>query len=49
MRGKHIQATFNGMKIIDADSPKLDRPSGRIGLQLYPTRIEFRNIRLRVP
>lgn len=49
LRGKHVQTTFNGVKIIDADSPKLDRPSGRIGLQLYPLRIEFRNIRVREP
>jgi hypothetical protein len=47
VRGKHVQVTVNGVQVVDADIPALDRQTGHIGLQLYPTRIEFRNIRIR--
>jgi hypothetical protein len=46
-RGNHVQLTINGVRVLDTDIPALNRPTGRIGLQLYPTRIEFRNLRVR--
>ncbi len=46
-RGNHVDVTINGVKVVDADVPTLTRPRGRIGLQLYPTEIEFRGLRVR--
>lgn len=47
VRASHVEVTINGVKVIDADIPALTRPTGRIGLQLYPTQIEFRGLRVR--
>ena len=49
MRGKHVQLTINGMRVVDGDLAKPKREMGRIGLQLYTGNVEFRHIRLRDP
>ncbi|HEY3968736.1 MAG TPA: family 16 glycoside hydrolase [Planctomycetaceae bacterium] len=46
-RGNHVTVTVKDVKVVDADVPTLTRPRGRIGLQLYPTEIEFRGLRVR--
>ena len=46
-RGNRVAIAMNGVKVVDADIPTLTRSSGRIGLQLYPTQIEFRGLRVR--
>ena len=46
VEGQRVQITFNGTPILDAEDQRL-KVRGHIGLQLYPTRVEFRNIRLR--
>ena len=46
VEGQRVQVTFNGTPILDAEDPRLPA-LGHIGLQLYPTRVEFRNMRVR--
>jgi hypothetical protein len=56
-RGRRLQVSFEGQKVIDAnldDYPKsfgrfpgLTQTSGRIGLQNYGTSVEFRNVRIK--
>jgi hypothetical protein len=46
MEGTSVQVTLNGQPIL-AYNVTNPRPQGRIGLQLYPTRVEFRNMRVR--
>jgi hypothetical protein len=46
-RGNRVVVSVNGVKVVDADVPTLTRPTGRIGLQLYPTEIQFRGLRVR--
>jgi Domain of Unknown Function (DUF1080) len=55
--GRQLHVTFDDQKIIStnldnhkdrfARFPGLNKAAGRIGLQLYPGKIEFRNIRVR--
>jgi serine/threonine protein kinase len=55
--GRELQVTFDDQKIIStnldnhkdrfARFPGLNKTAGRIGLQLYPGKIEFRNIQVR--
>jgi len=57
--GRRIQVTVNGMQVTDANLddfkqkfdaiPGLNRTTGRIGLQMHGTKVEFRNIRVREP
>ncbi|MBI3866060.1 MAG: DUF1080 domain-containing protein [Planctomycetia bacterium] len=47
LRGMHVTVTINGVKCVDAEVPIFNRPTGYIGLQLYPTQIEFRGMRVR--
>jgi serine/threonine protein kinase len=44
--GKHVRVAFNNVQVVDADVPH-ERMSGKIGLQMYSTPVEFRNIRVR--
>jgi len=45
--GTHVRVSINGVQVIDGELPP-DKPSrGRLGLQLYPTQVEFRNLRVR--
>jgi hypothetical protein len=46
-RGNHVIVAVNGVKVVDADVATLTRPRGRLGLQLYPTEIEFRWLHMR--
>ncbi|MFN0196454.1 MAG: protein kinase domain-containing protein [Planctomycetaceae bacterium] len=41
-----VQVTLNGKKVVDHTVDNM-RPKGHIGLQLYPTRVEFRHIRIK--
>jgi hypothetical protein len=57
LEGRRLQITFDKEKILAVDLddykdsftrfPGLTKATGRIGLQLYPGRIEFKNIRVR--
>ena len=46
LQGQQLQLTINDIAVLKHTLTDL-RPSGRIGLQLYPTQVEFRNIRVR--
>lgn len=44
--GRRITVAINGITVTDMTSPRMPL-RGRLGLQLYPTRVEFREIRAR--
>ena len=46
LQGQQLQLTINEVAVLQHTLTDL-RPSGRIGLQLYPAKIEFRNVRVR--
>lgn len=46
LKDQQLQLTLNDVVVLKHTLTDL-RPSGRIGLQLYPNRVEFRNIRVR--
>lgn len=46
MEGSSVQVTLNGQFILAYNVTAI-RPQGHIGLQLYSTRVEFRNVRVR--
>ncbi len=45
MEGNRVQAGINDVKVLEHDGAF--RPRAHIGLQLFPTRVQFRNIRIR--
>jgi hypothetical protein len=45
--GSHVRVAVNDIPITDGELPPIKPSRGRIGLQLYPDRIEFRNLRVR--
>jgi serine/threonine protein kinase len=47
VRGKRVTVTVNGTVTAEGEAPQLPDKSGRIGLQLYPSHVEFRNVRIR--
>ncbi len=47
LQGQQVQVAINGVDILKHTLNDLP-PLGRIGLQLYPTQVEFRNIRVRL-
>lgn len=46
LKGQQLRLSINDVAVLDHTLSDL-RPSGRIGLQLYPNRVEFRNARVR--
>jgi len=46
---QHVTVSVNNVTTVDGEFPSVSPDGGRIGLQLYPGRIEFRNIRIREP
>lgn len=46
LQGQQVQVSINGIEVLKHTLNDLP-PLGRIGLQLYPTQVEFRNIRVR--
>ena len=47
LQGQQLQLTINDIAVLKHTLTDL-RPSGRIGLQHYPTQVEFRNVRVRL-
>jgi len=46
-QGNRVHVVLNDVPILDGDLPA-DKPTrGRLGLQLYPTQVSFRNLRVR--
>jgi len=45
LQGQQLQLTINDVAVLKHTLTDL-RPSGRIGLQLYPAQVEFRNVRV---
>lgn len=46
LQGQQVQVAINGTRLLDHAVTSLP-PKGRIGLQLYPSQVEFRRIRVR--
>jgi hypothetical protein len=45
--GAHVRVAVNDVQVVDGELQPGRPPSGRIGLQLYPHRVHFRNLRVR--
>ncbi len=45
--GKQVTVRINGNEVLATSLPEGKRSRGRIGLQLYPKKVQFRNIRVR--
>jgi serine/threonine protein kinase len=43
----HVRVDYNDKEVVNGDLPPGKRSTGRIGLQLYPSEVAFRNIRVR--